>query len=74
MQYSVISYVPGAGIGDVGIVVIQVVGCKLTTSLDVPHGCVQGDAKWNAVVDPVVASVLSAMDPSSENYDPSLKS
>lgn len=71
-QYSVISYAPSATKNAVGVAVIQVTGCALQTSIDIPYGAVQGDAKWNAVVDLVVATVLMAMDPTSDNYDPSL--
>lgn len=72
MQYTVISYTPSVQKPLPGQAIIRVNGCVLTTAIDVPYGCVQLDAKWNLTVDPVVASVLDAMDPNSLNYDPTL--
>lgn len=68
MNYTVISYTPG----NPGVAYIKVNGCKFQTGLDVAAGIVQGDDKWNALVNPIVASVLDAMNPASLNYDPTL--
>lgn len=72
MSYKIVSYEPSKQKKEPGIATIQVDGCALVTSLDIPYGAKPGDDKWNAAVDPVVASVLDGMDPDSDNYDPTL--
>jgi hypothetical protein len=70
--YTVISYTPAAQKGLFGTAIIQVNGCVLQTSIDMPFGITQGTVNWNNVVDPVVAAILVNMDPNSPTYDPSL--
>lgn len=70
--YSVVSFTPAGSKGTIGIAVIQVNGCALQTTVDVPFGTAQGSAAWSAIIDPIVASIIANMDPNSPTYDSSL--
>lgn len=72
MQYALISYVAAVDPSGSGMAVINVNGCSKNTQIDIPFGAVQFDPVWNSVVDPVVVSVQTNMNPASPSYDPSL--
>lgn len=67
MNYAVIGFD-----SENGVLQIQVMGCKLITSISIPEDVAQDSQAWFDLIDVAVQNVMANMDPTSPTFDPEL--